>query len=205
MKMSNKGLLVILSGPSGSGKDTVLDCIHKRDIPIQRSISMTTRDMREGETDGVDYYFVTKEYFEKQISEKKMLESALYSSNYYGTPKGPVDRWLDEGKTVVLKIEVQGAEKIKKMYPESVSIFIMPPSMQILERRLRNRETDSEESILMRMDAALGEIQCAEKYDYIVFNDVLENTVDDICAIIKAENFKSSKMKYSVREVIKNA
>ena len=203
--MSNKGLLVILSGPSGSGKDTVLDCIHKRDIPIQRSISMTTRDMREGETDGVDYYFVTKEYFEKQISEKKMLESALYSSNYYGTPKGPVDRWLDEGKTVVLKIEVQGAEKIKKMYPESVSIFIMPPSMQILERRLRNRETDSEESILMRMDAALGEIQCAEKYDYIVFNDVLENTVDDICAIIKAENFKSSKMKYSVREVIKNA
>ncbi len=203
--MSNKGLLVILSGPSGSGKDTVLDCIHKRDIPIQRSISMTTREKRDGETDGIDYYFVTKEYFEKQISEKKMLESALYSTNYYGTPKGPVDRWLDEGKTVVLKIEVQGAEKIKKMYPDSVSIFIMPPSMQILERRLRKRETDSEESILMRMDAALGEIQCAEKYDYIVFNDVLEDTVDDICAIIKAENFKSSKMKYSVREVIKNA
>ena len=203
--MSNKGLLVILSGPSGSGKDTVLDCIHKRDIPIQRSISMTTREKRDGETDGIDYYFVTKEYFEKQISEKKMLESALYSSNYYGTPKGPIDRWLDEGKTVVLKIEVQGAEKIKKMYPDSVSIFIMPPSMQILERRLRKRETDSEESILMRMDAALGEIQCAEKYDYIVFNDVLEDTVDDICAIIKAENFKSSKMKYSVREVIKNA
>lgn len=203
--MSNKGLLVILSGPSGSGKDTVLDCIHKRDIPIQRSISMTTREKRDGETDGIDYYFVTKEYFEKQINEKKMLESALYSSNYYGTPKGPVDRWLDEGKTVVLKIEVQGAEKIKKMYPDSVSIFIMPPSMQILERRLRKRETDSEESILMRLDAALGEIQCAEKYDYIVFNDVLEDTVDDICAIIKAENFKSSKMKYSVREVIKNA
>ncbi len=203
--MSNKGLLVILSGPSGSGKDTVLDCIHKRDIPIQRSISMTTRKKRDGETDGVDYYFVTKEYFEKQISEKKMLESALYSSNYYGTPKGPIDRWLDEGKTVVLKIEVQGAEKIKKMYPDSVSIFIMPPSMQILERRLRKRETDSEESILMRLDAALGEIQCAEKYDYIVFNDVLDDTVDDICAVIKAEKFKSSRMKYSVREVIKNA
>lgn len=203
--MSNKGLLVILSGPSGSGKDTVLDCIHKRDIPIQRSISMTTRKKRDGEIDGVDYYFVTKEYFEKQISEKKMLESALYSSNYYGTPKGPIDRWLDEGKTVVLKIEVQGAEKIKKMYPDSVSIFIMPPSMQILERRLRKRETDSEESILMRLDAALGEIQCAEKYDYIVFNDVLDDTVDDICAVIKAEKFKSSRMKYSVREVIKNA
>ena len=203
--MSAKGLLVILSGPSGSGKDTVLDCIHKRDIPIQRSISMTTREKREGEKDGIDYYFVTKEYFEKQISEKKMLESAVYSSNYYGTPKGPVDRWLDEGKTVVLKIEVQGAEKIKKMYPKSVSIFIMPPSLQILEKRLRSRGTDSEESIHMRMDAALGEIQCAEKYDYIVFNDVLEDTVVDICAVIKAEKFKSSRMKYSVREVIKNA
>ena len=203
--MSNKGLLVILSGPSGSGKDTVLDCMDEKNIPIKRSISMTTRDKREGETDGIDYYFVTKEYFEKQIAENKMLESALYSTNYYGTPKGPVDRWLDEGKTVVLKIEVQGAEKIKKMYPDCVSIFIMPPSMQILERRLRKRETDSEESILLRLDAARGEIQCAEKYDYIVFNDVLEDTVDDICAIIKAENFKSSKMKYSVREVIKNA
>ena len=203
--MSNKGLLVILSGPSGSGKDTVLDCMDEKNIPIKRSISMTTRDKREGETDGIDYYFVTKEYFEKQIAENKMLESALYSTNYYGTPKGPVDRWLDEGKTVVLKIEVQGAEKIKKMYPDCVSIFIMPPSMQILERRLRKRETDSEESILLRLDAARGEIQCAEKYDYIVFNDVLEDTVDDICAIIKAEKFKSSRMKYSVREVIKNA
>ncbi len=203
--MSAKGLLVIISGPSGSGKDTVLDCIHERDIPIQRSVSMTTREKRDGEVDGVDYYFVTKEYFEKQISERRMLESALYSSNYYGTPKGPVDRWLDEGKTVILKIEVQGAEKIKKIYPECVSLFIMPPSMQILEKRLRGRETDSEESIRMRMDAALGEMQCAEKYDYIVFNDVLEDTVDDICSIIKAEKFKSSRMKYSVREVIKNA
>ncbi len=204
--MSAKGLLVILSGPSGSGKDTVLDCVHKRDIiPIQRSVSMTTREKRDGEIDGVDYYFVTKEYFEKQIKEKNMLESAVYSSNYYGTPKGPVDRWLSENKTVVLKIEVQGAEKIKRMYPESVSIFIMPPSMQILEKRLRGRETDSEESIRMRMDAALGEMQCAEKYDYVVFNDVLEDTVNDICAIIKAEKFKSSRMKYSVREVIKNA
>lgn len=203
--MSAKGLLVILSGPSGSGKDTVLDRINERDIPIQRSVSMTTREKRDGEVDGVDYYFVTKEYFEKQISERRMLESAVYSSNYYGTPKGPVDRWLDEGKTVILKIEVQGAEKIKKIYPECVSLFIMPPSMQILEKRLRGRDTDSEESIRMRMDAALGEMQCAEKYDYIVFNDVLEDTVDDICSIIKAEKFKSSRMKYSVREVIKNA
>lgn len=203
--MNTKGLLVILSGPSGSGKDTVLDCIQDKDFPIKRSISMTTRQKRDGEVDGVDYYFVSKEYFEKQIAAKNMLESAIYSSNYYGTPKGPIDKWLDEGKTVVLKIEVQGAEKIKKIYPDCVSIFIMPPSIQVLESRLRNRETDSEESIRMRMDAALGEMQCAEKYDYIVFNDILENTVEDICSIIKAEKLKSSKMKYLVREVIKNA
>lgn len=203
--MNTKGLLVILSGPSGSGKDTVLDCIQDKDFPIKRSISMTTRQKRDGEVDGVDYYFVSKEYFEKQIAAKNMLESAVYSSNYYGTPKGPIDKWLDEGKTVVLKIEVQGAEKIKKIYPDCVSIFIMPPSIQVLESRLRNRETDSEESIRMRMDAALGEMQCAEKYDYIVFNDILENTVEDICSIIKAEKLKSSKMKYLVREVIKNA
>ncbi len=203
--MSTKGLLIVLSGPSGSGKDTVLERVHDKDIPIQRSISMTTRQKRDGETDGVDYYFVTKEYFEKQIAAKNMLESAVYSSNYYGTPKGPVDKWLGDGKTVVLKIEVQGAEKIKKIYPDCVSIFIMPPSIQVLEERLRNRETDSEESIQMRMDAALGEMKCSEKYDYIVFNDILEDTVEDICSIIKAENLKSSKMKYSVREVIKNA
>ncbi len=203
--MSAKGLLIVLSGPSGSGKDTVLECVHDKDIPIQRSISMTTRQKRDGETDGVDYYFVTKDYFEKQIAAKNMLESAVYSSNYYGTPKGPVDKWLDDGKTVVLKIEVQGAEKIKKIYPDCVSIFIMPPSIQVLENRLRNRETDTEESIRMRMDAALGEMKCSEKYDYIVFNDILEDTVEDICSIIKAEKLKSSKMKYLVREVIKNA
>lgn len=203
--MSAKGLLVIISGPSGSGKDSVLSLILKKEKWLQKSISMTTREKRENEVDGVDYYFVTKDYFEKQISAKNMLESAVYSSNYYGTPKAPVDKWLNDDKTVVLKIEVQGAEKIKKMYPDSVSIFIMPPSMQVLEKRLRGRDTDSEESIRMRMDAAIGEIQCADKYDYIVFNDVLEDVVEDITAIIKAEKFKSTRMKNSVREVIKNA
>ncbi len=203
--MSAKGLLVIISGPSGSGKDSVLSLILNKETWLQKSISMTTREKRENEIDGVDYYFVSKEYFEKQISSKNMLESAVYSSNYYGTPKGPVDKWLEENKTVVLKIEVQGAEKIKKMYPDSVSIFIMPPSMQVLEKRLRGRETDTEESIRMRMDAAIGEIQCADKYDYIVFNDILGDVVEDITAIIKAEKFKSSRMKNSVREVIKNA
>lgn len=203
--MSAKGLLVIISGPSGSGKDSVLSLILNKEKWLQKSISMTTRKKRENEVDGVDYYFVTKDYFEKQISTKNMLESAVYSSNYYGTPKAPVDKWLNDDKTVVLKIEVQGAEKIKKMYPDSVSIFIMPPSMQVLEKRLRGRDTDSEESIRMRMDAAIGEIQCADKYDYIVFNDVLEDVVEDITAIIKAEKFKSTRMKKLVREVIKNA
>ena len=203
--MNTKGLLVVLSGPSGSGKDTVLEQVFKKEPSLQKSISMTTREIRESEVDGKDYYFVSKEYFEKQISAKNMLESAIYNTNYYGTPKAPVDKWLEDEKTVVLKIEVQGAEKIRKLYPDCVSIFVMPPSMQVLEKRLRGRNTDSEESILMRLDAARGEMQCAEKYDYIVFNDVLEDAVDDICAIIKAEKFKSTRMKNSVREVIKNA
>ncbi len=203
--MSTKGLLVVVSGPSGSGKDTVLSLILDKEKDLQKSISMTTREIRECETDGVDYYFVSKDYFEKQLSTKNMLESAVYNSNYYGTPKAPVDKWLAEGKTVVLKIEVQGAEKIKKMYPESVGIFIMPPSMKILEERLRGRGTDSEEAIRTRLDVAVGEIQCSDNYDYIVFNDVIEDVVEDICAIIKAEKFKSSRMKNSVREVIKNA
>lgn len=203
--MNTKGLLVILSGPSGAGKDAVLEQVFKKEPELQKSISMTTREIRENEVDGRDYYFVSKEYFEKQISAKNMLESAVYSSNYYGTPKAPVDKWLEDDKTVVLKIEVQGAEKIRKLYPDCVSIFVMPPSLKVLEERLRRRNTDSEEAILMRLEAALGEMQSAEKYDYIVFNDILEDVVEDVCSIIKSEKFKSLRMKNKVREVIKNA
>ncbi len=201
----NNGLLLVVSGPSGSGKDTVLEGVFEKCGNITRSVSMTTREKRDNEIDGVDYYFVTKDYFQKYIDDGNIIESAVYSGNYYGTPKAPVDKWLREGKTVVLKIEVQGAEKIRNLYPDSVSIFIMPPSMEILEKRLRGRETDSDEAIRMRMDAAIGEIKCSEKYDYVIFNDVLEDAVDDICSIIRAEKSVCKRMKQKVSEVIKNA
>lgn len=200
----NKGLLIILSGPSGSGKDTVLDELVKR-TDIQRSVSMTTRNKRENEIDGRDYIFVKKDYFLECVEKNNILEFAEYSGNYYGTPKTFVDRWLADGKTVVLKIEVQGADKIRKIYPDAVSIFIVPPSLSVLESRLRERETDSEADILMRLEAAKYEISRAENYDYLVINDVLENAVNDMMSIIGAEKIKTPRMINNLREVMLNA
>lgn len=133
------------------------------------------------------------------------MEYAKYGDNYYGTPAAPVDQWLDEGKTVILKIEVQGAEKIRARYPDVVSLFLMPPSMEILEKRLRNRESDSEEDIVKRMTIAKEEIARSEEYDYIVVNDVVDYAVSDICAIIQAERLRSGRMKYKVSEVLDHA
>ena len=135
--MSNEGKLILFSGPSGVGKDTLLDILFQKRPDFQKSISITTRERREGEVNGVDYYFITPDDFEAMLDNGEVLEFAKYGKNLYGTPKKPVDGWLAEGKTVILKIEVQGAEKIKKMYPDAVAIFVMPPSMEVLEKRLR--------------------------------------------------------------------
>ena len=137
--MNHKGILTVLSGPSGSGKDSILSRLAQKDPQIVVSVSMTTRKPREWEIDGKSYYFVTEDYFKKKIETGQMLEYAVYGGNYYGTPKAPVGQWLSSGKTVVLKIEVQGAQKIREMYPDSVSVFLMPPSMAILEQRLKSR------------------------------------------------------------------
>lgn len=204
MTMS-KGLLLILSGPSGSGKDTLLDSLSQKNKNVQLSISMTTRKQRENETDGIHYYFVDNDYFEERLRSDRVLESAVYSGQYYGTPKDPVDEWLNEGKTVILKIEVNGAQKIRELYPDVVAVFLMPPSMEILEERLRRRETDDEDDIIRRMEISKAEIARAKDYDYIVFNDILENAVDNISAIIKAEELKSDRIIDKVREVMENA
>lgn len=200
----NNGLLVILSGPSGSGKDTILTELTKREIDIKVSTSMTTRNMRPGEVDGVDYFFVTEEFFNKKISEGQVLEYARYGVNLYGTPKAPVDELLSQGKTVFLKIEVQGAEKIRKLYPESVSIFLMPPSMKVLEQRLRCRETEDEEDIQRRLNIAVDEIKRAVEYDYIVINDLVPYAVSDICTILDAEKRRTFRCKNIISEVINN-
>ncbi len=178
------GFLLIFSGPSGSGKDTVLQEILKRDDKTVVSISMTTRQPRPNEVDGRDYYFVTKEEFEKNIENDEMLEWARYDENYYGTPKAPINKWIEEGKTVILEIEVQGADKIRQKYPKIRSMFLMPPSIRVLEERLRLRHTNTEEDIKRRIDAAKDEIARANDYDYIIVNNRLEDAVEDAMEII---------------------
>ncbi len=200
--MSSKGVLIILSGPSGSGKDTVLNELVKVMDDVKISISMTTREKRAGEIDGLHYYFVNREYFEKMISENKVLEYAEYANNFYGTPKDPVDEMLSAGKSVILKIEVQGAEKIRKIYPDVISIFLMPPSMKVLEERLRGRNSEDEEVVQHRLVIAREEIKRASEYDYIVINDTVENAVEGIKTIINAEKSKTIRNKNIISEVI---
>lgn len=185
--MANKeGMLVLFSGPSGVGKDTVLEVVLAKDTSLQKSISLTTRGIRENEVDGKDYYFISVEDFEKMIENGEVLEFARYGQNLYGTPKAPVDKWLDEGKTVILKIEVQGAQNIKKMYPDSVGIFVLPPSMDELENRLRSRGTENEDDIQKRLEIARNEIDMSKDYDYLVVNDDLDRASDNVLQIIKA-------------------
>ena len=203
--MANKeGMLILFSGPSGVGKDTLLDIVLKRNTELKKSVSLTTRDIRENEIDGKDYCFIGTNEFEKMISNDEILEYAQYGSNLYGTPKAPIDKWLSEGETVILKIEVQGAENIKKLYPDSVGIFILPPSMEELENRLRLRGTENEQDVKKRLEIAHDEIKKSINYDYFVVNENLECAVDDVLTIIKALDFSNKRMNNYVSEVINN-
>lgn len=187
--MNKKGTLVLFSGPSGVGKDTVLEVVLNKNKDLQKSISLTTREIRENEIDGKDYYFITQDAFDDMIKNNEVLEFAQYGKNFYGTPKAPIDKWLDEGKTIILKIEVQGAKKIKELYPDAVGIFIMPPSMDELEKRLRFRGTESEEEIKRRLDIAKSEIEKSVDYDYLVVNDEIDLASDNVLDIVKALDF----------------
>lgn len=202
--MKNNGLLLVLSGPSGSGKDTVIGELMKLGLDMVQSISMTTRAPREGENHGVDYLFVDKDYFTNAIENEKMLEYAQYGVNFYGTPKEPVDNWLAEGKIVILKIDVQGCENIKKMYPDALTVFITPPNMTVLEKRLRRRGTETDEDVERRLKIAIDEINKIPLYDYVVINDELEKAVDDVYTIIKAEQMKVSRRTNILSEVKDN-
>lgn len=186
--MNKKGTLVLFSGPSGVGKDTVLEVVLNKNKDLQKSVSLTTRAIRENEIDGKDYYFISQSDFDNMVMNNEVLEFAQYGKNFYGTPKAPIDKWLDEGKTIILKIEVQGAKKIKELYPESVGIFIMPPSMEELEKRLRFRGTESEEDIQRRLDIAKNEIESSVDYDYLVINDEIELASDNVLDIVKTLN-----------------
>lgn len=201
----SKGLLIVVSAPSGGGKGTILKELFARDENLRLSVSATTRAPRPGEEHGKQYYFISREEFEQLIREGKMLEHAEYIGNYYGTPKGPVEEWTDQGQDVVLEIEVQGGAQIKRLMPECVSIFILPPSMRVLEKRLRDRGTEDDATVRKRLDTARREIPCAKGYDYVVYNDKLEDAVAQIEAILQAEKLKFSRNTDSIERVLQDA
>ena len=193
--MSERGLLIVLSGPSGVGKGTVRKAIFERDDnEFEYSVSMTTRPMRKGEVDGVDYYFRTKEEFEAMIEAGEMLEYAEYVGNYYGTPLTYVNKTLDEGKDVFLEIEVQGAQQVKEKVPDGVFIFLTPPDLAELKARIVGRGTDSPEVIEERMRVARQEIEMMALYDYAVVNDQVQNAVDRIMDIIVSEHYRVDRV-----------
>lgn len=198
----NKGMLIIVSGPSGAGKDTVLSKILEKRNDINLSISYTTRLPRIGEVNGKDYNFISRDEFKKIIDDGGMIEYACYCENYYGTPKFEVEKSINSGKSVVLEIEVQGAEQIIKKCPDAVSIFIVPPSLNELRKRLENRALDSSEIVNKRVLEAEKEIALAKNYDYIVINENLDSCVEDVCKIIDSEYMKSSRMGYIIKEVL---
>lgn len=201
--MSEKqGLLFIVSGPSGCGKDTVLQRLMERHEDVRVSVSATTRAPREGEVDGQDYVFLTKETFLGMVEKGEILEYAEYNGCYYGSIRKNVDALRAQGKNVVLKIEVQGAAQIRARGEFVTSVFILPPSMQELERRLRKRGTDEEEAIYNRLAIASREVRGAIDYDYLVVNDDVDAAAEDIARIICAQQFHRENMKRKIKEVL---
>lgn len=185
--MKEKGLLIVLSGPSGVGKGTVRKELFKQeDLGFQYSISMTTRKPREGEVDGVDYFFKSREEFETLIEQGKLLEYAEFVGNYYGTPVDYVRQTIMDGKDVFLEIEVQGARQIREKFPEALFIFLAPPSLSELENRIVGRGTETQEVIANRLKTAKEEIEMMDLYDYVVENDTVESACDKIKAIVVA-------------------
>lgn len=201
MKLDERGLLIVISGPSGVGKGTVRDALFAREgHNLVYSVSMTTRKPRNGEVDGREYYFVSREEFESRIKNNKFLEYAEFVGNYYGTPLDKVEENLNNGNEVVLEIEVQGAMQVRKKMKDAIFIFIAPPTMKDLEKRLNRRGTESKEIIKERYDKACREVELAYLYDYIVVNDTVENAADKIMAIIRAEHAKTQR---TIREYMK--
>lgn len=187
--MKRKGILIVVSGFSGAGKGTLMKKLMETYDNYALSISMTTRQPREGETDGKEYFFVTKEEFLKKVSEDGLIEHAVYCENYYGTPKEYVEKQLEAGKDVILEIEIQGALKVKEKFPAALLLFVMPPSAEQLEKRLRGRGTETEENISKRLHRAREEAEGIENYDFIVINDDLESCVRQMHSIIEAAHY----------------
>lgn len=194
IKTNNKGLLIVVSGPSGAGKDTICQKLIKENSNIWMSISMTTRKPRPLEKDGVDYFFVSSEEFENKINDNTFLEYASYNDNYYGTPKDKVEEKLNEGKDVILVIDINGAINIKKIIPSALFIFIMPPDMETLKNRLIGRKTESKDKVVQRFITAYNEVNNYKKYNYVVVNDKVEDAVNKVKSIIQSEKCRVDRI-----------
>ena len=192
--MSKNGKLYVFTGPSGTGKGTILSQVLKQDKRLFLSVSATTRAPREGEIHGGHYYFLDKQTFEDKINKGEFLEYAQYVGNYYGTLEQPVNEQLKSGNDVVLEIEVQGAMQIHEKRPDAVMIFVAPPSIEELERRLIGRGTENDEKIAARMKNAEEELKQSDKFDYIIVNDDLDCAIADLLAILRAERCRNSKL-----------
>ncbi len=186
-QMARQGNLIVVSGPSGAGKGTICQALFRQYPDLQYSISATTRAPRNGERDGVNYWFIAKDKFEEMIGNDDLLEWAEVYGNYYGTPRSYVSRMMAEGKDVVLEIDTQGALQIKKKFPEGIFIYIVPPSLEELSKRIYGRGTDEPEVIKRRLSCAREELVCAGEYNYLVVNDQLEQAVEKVHAVIIAE------------------
>lgn len=189
----NKGLLVVISGPSGAGKGTICRSLTENAVDLELSVSATTRAPRVGEIEGKNYYFVSLDKFKEKIDNGEFLEYAKVYDNYYGTPKDKVIEKLNDGRTVILEIDIQGALQVKKSHPEGVFIFIVPPSIDELQKRIITRATDTIEIIGKRMQCVKDELNYVTEYDYVVMNDSLEDAVNKIRCIIDVEKMKSHR------------
>ena len=202
MLIKEKGILFVLSGPSGVGKGTVRKALFEQDTDLKYSISMTTRPKRESEQEGVDYFYRSKQVFEEMIHNNKLLEYAQYVGNYYGTPREYVEETLQSGKDVFLEIEVQGALQVKENFPEGVFIFLFPPSLEELKNRIVNRGTETAEHVKNRLLAAREEIEMMDAYDYVVVNDKIETAVNKIQAIVKSEHCKRERVAKQYKTIL---
>ena len=202
MIQKSKGILIVLSGFSGSGKGTIMkELMKKYSDQYALSISATTRSPRPGETDGVEYFFRTKEQFEKMIADDELIEYAKYVDNYYGTPKAYVEEQLAAGKDVILEIEIQGALKIKKKFPEAVLIFVTPPSAGELRNRLAGRGTETPEKIAARLSRAAEESKQMDDYDFILVNDEVDRCVEKMHALIQAMHARTENHKTLIEKI----
>ena len=198
--MKNKGLLLVVSGPSGAGKGTICQEFMKTHNDCALSVSATTRAPREGEVHGVNYFFLSHEEFKKKIEDGGFLEHAVFCENYYGTPKDEVLNMIESGKNVILEIEVQGALQVRSHYPEAVFVFVIPPTLEELEKRLRGRGTEEDSVIQKRLERAKAEFNFIPKYNYVLVNDTVENAVRKLEAIIAAEKCAMARNYESIKE-----